>query len=132
MGISSATGAAPVQDAHVAARSSSTATWQRTRHSHCAEGTAVALPCIRLNSDAHGSLPSAWVTERLWTARLQRREAPCIRFAGGATDQGGRSMWVRVATFEGADPERANEILKERMASGEMTPPEGMESVLIL
>jgi hypothetical protein len=41
-------------------------------------------------------------------------------------------MWVRVATFEGADPEKANEILNERMASGEMTPPEGMSSVLIL
>ena len=41
-------------------------------------------------------------------------------------------MWVRVATFEGADPERANAIVKERMASGEMTPSEGMHSVLIL
>jgi hypothetical protein len=41
-------------------------------------------------------------------------------------------MWVRVATFEGADPERANAIVRERMASGEMTPSEGMHSVLIL
>jgi hypothetical protein len=41
-------------------------------------------------------------------------------------------MWVRVATFEGADPEKANEIVKEQMASGEMTPPEGMNSVLVL
>jgi len=41
-------------------------------------------------------------------------------------------MWVRVATFEGADPERANAIVRERMASGEMAPSEGMHSVLIL
>jgi heme-degrading monooxygenase HmoA len=41
-------------------------------------------------------------------------------------------MWVRVATFEGVDPEKANAILKERMASGEMTPAAGMDSVLIL
>jgi len=41
-------------------------------------------------------------------------------------------MWVRVATFEGADPERADAIVKERMAAGEMTPSEGMHSVLIL
>jgi heme-degrading monooxygenase HmoA len=41
-------------------------------------------------------------------------------------------MWVRVATFEGVDPEKANRIVKERMASGEMTPGEGMNSVLIL
>jgi hypothetical protein len=41
-------------------------------------------------------------------------------------------MWVRVATFEGVDPEKANEIVKERMASGEMTPSVGMNSVLIL
>jgi hypothetical protein len=41
-------------------------------------------------------------------------------------------MWVRVATFEGADPERANAIVKERMASGEMAPSEGMHSVLVL
>lgn len=41
-------------------------------------------------------------------------------------------MWVRVATFEGADPEKANEIVKEQLASGEMTPPAGMNSVLIL
>jgi hypothetical protein len=41
-------------------------------------------------------------------------------------------MWVRVATFEGAEPEKANEIVNEQMASGEMTPPEGMSSALIL
>jgi hypothetical protein len=41
-------------------------------------------------------------------------------------------MWVRVATFEGADPERANAIVRERMASGEMTPSEGMHSMLVL
>jgi heme-degrading monooxygenase HmoA len=41
-------------------------------------------------------------------------------------------MWVRVATFEGVDSEKANAIVKERMASGEMPPAAGMNSVLIL
>jgi len=41
-------------------------------------------------------------------------------------------MWVRVATFEGVDPEKASKIVNERMESGEMTPPEGMNSVLVL
>lgn len=41
-------------------------------------------------------------------------------------------MWVRVATFEGADADKATEIVNDRMASGEMTQPEGMRSVLVL
>jgi hypothetical protein len=41
-------------------------------------------------------------------------------------------MWVRVATFEGADPDKANAILEERMASGEMTMPAGMTGALVL
>jgi hypothetical protein len=41
-------------------------------------------------------------------------------------------MWVRVATFEGVDPEKANAMVNERMESGEMTTPEGMSSVLVL
>ena len=41
-------------------------------------------------------------------------------------------MWVRVATFENVDAEKANKFFEERMAAGEMTPPEGMDSVLIL
>jgi hypothetical protein len=41
-------------------------------------------------------------------------------------------MWVRVATFEGADPEKAGEIVNEQLASGEMTLPEGLSSVLVL
>ena len=41
-------------------------------------------------------------------------------------------MWVRVATFEGVEPEKADEIVKEQMASNEMTLPEGMSSVLVL
>jgi hypothetical protein len=40
-------------------------------------------------------------------------------------------MWVRVATFEGADPDKANAILEERMASGEMTMPAGMTGALV-
>jgi hypothetical protein len=41
-------------------------------------------------------------------------------------------MWVRVATFEGGDTEKIDKLMDERMSSGEMTPPEGMTSVLIL
>jgi len=41
-------------------------------------------------------------------------------------------MWVRVATFEGTDPEKANKILKEQLDAGEMTLPEGMSSALVL
>src|SRR5262245_11559941 len=41
-------------------------------------------------------------------------------------------MWVRVATFEGGDTEKVDKLMDERMSSGEMTPPEGMSSVLIL
>jgi hypothetical protein len=41
-------------------------------------------------------------------------------------------MWVRVATFEGGDTEKLDKMLEERMSSGEMTPPEGMRSILIL
>jgi hypothetical protein len=41
-------------------------------------------------------------------------------------------MWVRVATFEGGDTEKLDALMQERMSSGEMTPPEGLSSVLIL
>jgi hypothetical protein len=41
-------------------------------------------------------------------------------------------MWVRVATFEGGDTEKLDELVNERMSSGEMKPPDGMSSVLIL
>lgn len=41
-------------------------------------------------------------------------------------------MWVRVATFEGGDTEKLDKLVNEQMSSGEMTPPEGMSSVLIL
>lgn len=41
-------------------------------------------------------------------------------------------MWVRVATFEGGDTGRLDKLVSERMSSGEMTPPEGMSSILIL
>ena len=41
-------------------------------------------------------------------------------------------MWVRVATFEGGDTEKLDQLVQERMSSGEMTPPEGLSSVLIL
>ena len=41
-------------------------------------------------------------------------------------------MWVRVATFEGGDTEKLDKLMDERMSSGEMTPPDGMSSVLVL
>lgn len=41
-------------------------------------------------------------------------------------------MWVRVATFEGGDTEKLDKLMDERMSSGEMPPPDGMSSVLIL
>jgi hypothetical protein len=41
-------------------------------------------------------------------------------------------MWVRVATFEGGDTEKLDKLMDERMSSGEMTPPEGMSSILVL
>jgi hypothetical protein len=41
-------------------------------------------------------------------------------------------MWVRVATFEGTDKEKIDKLTQERMSSGEMTPPEGMNSILVL
>jgi hypothetical protein len=41
-------------------------------------------------------------------------------------------MWVRVATFEGGDTAKLDKLMDERMSSGEMTPPEGMSSVLVL
>jgi hypothetical protein len=41
-------------------------------------------------------------------------------------------MWVRVATFEGGDAEKLNRLMDERMSSGEMAPPDGMSSVLVL
>jgi hypothetical protein len=41
-------------------------------------------------------------------------------------------MWVRVATFEGGATEKLDKLMDERMSSGEMPPPEGMQTVLIL
>jgi len=41
-------------------------------------------------------------------------------------------MWVRVATFEGGDTDKLDKLMDERMSSGEMTPPDGMNSVLVL
>jgi hypothetical protein len=61
-----------------------------------------------------------------------RREAHCARFELRAIDEGGPTMWVRVATFEGGDTEKLDKLMDERMSSGEMPPPEGMQTVLIL
>jgi hypothetical protein len=41
-------------------------------------------------------------------------------------------MWVRVATFDGPDTDKLDKLMDERMSSGQMTPPDGMQSVLIL
>jgi len=41
-------------------------------------------------------------------------------------------MYARVATFEGGDNERLMQLNEERMASGEMNPPEGIKRVMLL
>jgi hypothetical protein len=41
-------------------------------------------------------------------------------------------MWVRIASFEGGNQEELKRLTDERMASGEMNPPEGMTRVLLL
>jgi hypothetical protein len=41
-------------------------------------------------------------------------------------------MWVRVATFEGVDADKMNQLTQERMSAGEMTAPEGMSSAVVL
>jgi hypothetical protein len=41
-------------------------------------------------------------------------------------------MWVRVATFEGGDTEKLEKLMNERMSSGDMKAPEGMNSALVL
>ena len=41
-------------------------------------------------------------------------------------------MWVRVATFEGADREKIDKLMAGQMSSGEMVLPDGMTSALIL
>jgi len=41
-------------------------------------------------------------------------------------------MWVRVATFEGADREKIDRLMADQMSSGEMVSPDGMTSALIL
>jgi len=41
-------------------------------------------------------------------------------------------MWVRVATFEGGDTARLDQLMAERMSSGEMPQPEGMSSAIVL
>jgi hypothetical protein len=41
-------------------------------------------------------------------------------------------MWVRVATFEGADREKIDRLMAEQMSSGKMVSPDGMTSALIL
>jgi hypothetical protein len=41
-------------------------------------------------------------------------------------------MFARVAAFEGGDNQRLMELNNERMASGEMNPPEGISRVMVL
>ena len=41
-------------------------------------------------------------------------------------------MYARIATFEGGDNERLQQINEERMQSGEMQPPEGMKRAMVL
>ena len=41
-------------------------------------------------------------------------------------------MYVRVATFEGGDEERLQELNRERMRAGTMNPPPGASRALVL
>ncbi len=41
-------------------------------------------------------------------------------------------MYARVASFEGGDEKRLQQMNEERMSSGEMNPPEGLKKVLLL
>src|SRR5689334_8152760 len=73
-----------------------------------------------------------------WSFRCRRERGECAwRFSeigslSGGIDEGGRTMWVRVATFECGDTEKLEKLMNERMSSGDMTAPEGMNSALVL
>jgi len=41
-------------------------------------------------------------------------------------------MWARVASFEGGDQAQLQKMNEERMQSGDMKPPDGMQRVLLL
>jgi hypothetical protein len=41
-------------------------------------------------------------------------------------------MYARVATFEGGDADRLQQLNEERMSSGTMNPPAGLKKVLLL
>lgn len=41
-------------------------------------------------------------------------------------------MYARIATFEGGDNARLQQINEERMQSGQMQPPEGMKRAMVL
>jgi hypothetical protein len=41
-------------------------------------------------------------------------------------------VYARIASFEGGDTDRLNQLNEERMQSGEMTPPEGMKRAILL
>jgi hypothetical protein len=41
-------------------------------------------------------------------------------------------MYARIASFEGGDEERLQQMNEERMSSGTMDTPEGMKSVILL
>jgi hypothetical protein len=41
-------------------------------------------------------------------------------------------MWARVASFEGGNSEELQRMNQERMQSGDMNPPDGMNRVLLL
>jgi hypothetical protein len=41
-------------------------------------------------------------------------------------------MFARVATFEGGDVDRLQQLNEERMASGQMNPPSGVKRAMVL
>jgi hypothetical protein len=48
------------------------------------------------------------------------------------TTQKEEPMFARVATFEGGDVQRLQQMNEERMSSGEMNPPAGMKRAMLL
>jgi hypothetical protein len=52
--------------------------------------------------------------------------------AGVKSRQKEEPMFARVATFEGGDVQRLQQMNEERMSSGEMNPPAGMKRAMLL
>jgi hypothetical protein len=70
-------------------------------------------PVVPRTRTPRANRPSQHASERAWGT--VRRGAYCARFGLSAIDEGGPTMWVRVATFEGGDTEKLDKLMDERM-----------------